>query len=115
MLAAGQAHGTKVKLLVYKGAKLNLKGPDGRSAFQIILDKEMTGAREEILNSMMKRLQDDYDEAEEQYKLKRKIKAMTQSSKGLRDCLSSLSDRFKWGSLKYWLMLVLNFRLLDSI
>ncbi len=112
MLAANGGHSSTVNLLFEKGAKLNLKASDGRSAFQIILDKEMTGAREEILNSMMKRLQDDYDEAEEQYKLKRKIKDMTQSSVELRDCLSSLSDRFKWGSLKYWLMLVLNFLIL---
>ena len=89
-----------MKLLLDNGAKLNLKARDGRSAFQMILDKELTGEREEILNSMMKRLLEDYDEAEEQYTLKRKIKAMTQSSVGLRDCLSSLSDRFKWGSVK---------------
>ena len=112
MLAAEQAHSATVKLLVDRGAKLHLKAHDGRSAFQMILDKEMTGAREEILNSMMKRLQDKYDKAEEQYKLKRKIKAMTQSSVGLRDCLSSLSDRFKWGSLKFWLMVILNLLIL---
>ena len=101
-----------MKLLLDNGAKLNLKARDGRSAFQMILEKEMTWAREGILNSMMKRLQEDYNEAAEHYKLKREIKAMTQSSVGLRDCLSSLGDRFKWGSLKYWLMLIFNLFLL---
>ena len=112
MLAAEQARGALVKMLVNKGARLDLKDQDGRSALQIILDKQMLGEREEIINSFMKHLEEDYDEAREQYKIVKKIKAMTPSSAGLRDCIASVSDRFKWGMGKFWFTLLINFILL---
>ncbi len=75
----------------------------------------MLGEREEIIENFMKHLpfdEDDYDEAREQYKIVKKIKAMTPSSSGLRDCIASVSERFKWGSGKFWFSLLINFFLL---
>ena len=112
MQAAEQARGDMVKMLLDKGARLDLKDQDGRSALQIILDKQMLGEREEIIDKFMKHLEDLYDEAREQYKIVKKIKAITPSSAGLRDCIASVNERFKWGSGKFWFSLFINLILL---
>ena len=112
MIAALRTKGATVKLLLDKGARLDLKNSDGKSGLQMILEKQMIGNREDILDSMMKHLKMGYDEAKEQYKIKQKIKEMTLSSPGLRDCIESLNKRFKWGSGKFWFMLFLHFFLL---
>ena len=48
MLAANGGHSSTVNLLFEKGAKLNLKASDGRSAFQIILDILYDNLSEEV-------------------------------------------------------------------
>ena len=112
MIAAVLAKGHMVKLLLDKGARLDLKDSEGKSGLQMILEQQMIGQREDILDSMMKHLKEGYDEAKEQYTIKQKIKKMTSSSPGLRDCIESLNKRFKWGSGKFWFMLFLHLFLL---
>ena len=114
MIAASQAQGATVKLLLDKGARLDLKNSECKSGLQIILDQQLIGQREEILDSMMKLFKNGYDEAKEQYTIKQKIKEVTSSSIVLRDCIKSLDKRFKWGSGKYWSMLFLHLFLLIS-
>lgn len=49
------------------------------------------------------------DENLSQYRLTRKLKSMIPSSNGLRGCIKSLNEKFKWSSSKLWSILVWTF------
>ena len=111
MLAAEQGQGGAVKILLDMGARLDLKDNRRKTAFEIIVDKKMLREREGIIDSMMKHLKgnETYDEELEAHKIIQKIKAILPSSEGLRDCIESLRERFKWSKLKYLTVLFLSF------
>ena len=110
MAAAVFSRGSTVKLLLDKGARLDLKNKADETAFQMILDKQMLITREYIIDRMISEIPGNcYDEALEEYKITRKIKAMLPSSVGLRDSIKSVQERFKWGLGMFWFMLVKSF------
>ena len=110
MAAAMFSKGSTVKLLLDRGAKLELRNKADETAFQMILDKQMLITREYIIDRMINEIPGNcYDEALEEYKITQKIKSMLSSSVGLRDSIRSVRDRFKWGLGMFWFMLVRSF------
>ena len=111
MLAAEQGQGGAAKVLLDNGARLDLKDNRRRTAFEMIIDKKMLREREGIIDSMMKHLKDGetYIEELEEYKIIQKIKAILPPSEGLRDCIQSVRERFKWSKLRYLTMLFISF------
>ena len=110
MAAAMFRRGSTVKLLLDRGARLDLRNKADETAFQMILDKQMLITREYIIDRMIGEIPGNcYDEALEEYKIIRKIKSMLPSSVGLRDSIRSVRDRFKWGLGMFWFMLVRSF------
>ena len=114
MLAAEQGQGGVVTMLLDMGARLDLKDNRQRTAFEIIIDKKMLREREGIIDSMMKKLKgketyETYDEKLEEYKIIQKVKAILPPSEGLRDCIKSVQERFKWSKPKYLAVLCVSF------
>ena len=78
----------------------------------------MLKEREEILDAMLavdkkrhlktsKGLRDWVTDAE--FRIKKEVKNAVPSSKGLRDCLRSIDDRFPWSTFKYWFIISMSF------
>ena len=106
----GSSKGSTVKLLLDRGARLELRNKADETAFQMILDKQMLITREFIIDRMIDEISENcYNEALEEYKIIQKIKSMLPSSVGLRDSIRSVRDRFKWGLGMFWFMLVRSF------
>ena len=110
MAAAMSRKGSTVKMLLDRGARIDLRNETDETAFQMILDKQMLITREYIIDRMINDISgNSYDEALEEYKIIRKIKSMLPSSVGLRDSIRSVRDRFKWSLGMFWFMLVRSF------
>ena len=73
----------------------------------------MLKEREEVLDAMLKvdkeRHKKKKDDPEAEYRMKKQVKDAVPSSKGLRDCLQSIEDRFPWSPIKYWFTISMSF------
>ena len=86
---------------------------DVQSTLQYVLGQNLVKEREEILEMLMSDERNESgrfnDEDLSKYRLTRKLKSMIPSSNGLRDCIKSLDEKFKWSSSKLWSILVWTF------
>ena len=134
-----QGHDDIVKKLLQKNIDVNIRGYDNKTAFemallngnltaakllydakadiqstlQYVLGKNLVKEREHMLEMLMSDERNEngrfINEDNSKYRVTRKLKSMIPSSIGLRDCIASLNEKFKWSSSKLWSIMMWTF------
>ena len=77
---------------------------------EFVVNHGMLKEREEVLDAMLKvDKQRHPNDPEAEFRMKKEVKNTVPSSKGLRDCLQSIEDRFPWSQAKYWFTISMSF------
>ncbi len=86
---------------------------DIQSTLQYVLGQHLVKEREQMLEMLLSDERNENgrfnDEDHSKYRVTRKLKSMIPSSIGLRDCIASLNEKFKWTTRKLWSILIWTF------